>query len=306
VQMMDPVSAVAEHLSVFQRTPQWVIPTPNVTYSDRARAWTRRLPLLSKLPRWYWTFVGEQFGKAALREGWQRRFIDKACQKYLDTVVDPELRRKLTPDYRAMCKRMIVSDNYYEALQRDNVSVLETPIASFDETGINLEDGSHEAFDVIVLATGFYPNAWGVKNIVNAEGVSLEDRWNAGDRSYKSIAVPDFPNFFMLIGPNSPVTNLSLIEIADIGVDYIMQFVNAYRVGEITAASPRRDVTRAFTDRLKRSFKGTIWVSGCNSWYLDVEGVPMTWPWPPAEFRKQLKRVDWDDYEVKLPQRSVA
>ena len=103
---------------------------------------------------------------------------------------------------------------------------------------------------------------------------------------------------FMLIGPNSPITNLSLIDIAEIGADYAIQCVDKFRRGEITAISPNAQVTQDFTDKLVSAFDGTRWVSGCNSWYLEVDGVPVTWPWAPSRFRKELKKLDLDDYDV--------
>ena len=110
--------------------------------------------------------------------------------------------------------------------------------------------------------------------------------------------MPGFPNFFMMIGPNSPITNLSLIDIAEIGADYILQCVEKYAQGELTTLAPKADVTQAFTDSLTNAFDGTRWVSGCNSWYLEVDGIPVTWPWAPSRFRNELKTLNLNDYEV--------
>lgn len=302
VQMIDPLSRACAQLNVFQRTAQWIMPTENVKYSDNAKQWKRRLPILGTLTRKFYDVIGELFGQAALKDGWQRRYIDKATLDNLNSIADPELRRKLTPDHKAMCKRMIVSDTYYPAMQRDNVDTLTENILRIEPNGVVIDDGSENGrlveLDTMITATGFYPNAWGVDQIIGEDGVSLNDAWDSGTRTYRSVTMPGFPNFFMLIGPNSPITNLSLIDIADIGVDYAMQCIDKFHRGELKAIAPRADVTQAFTDSLVSAFDGTRWVSGCNSWYLEVDGVPVTWPWAPGRFRKELKTLNLADYNV--------
>ena len=145
----------------------------------------------------------------------------------------------------------------------------------------------------------FYPNYFNVDKVVGEHGKTLDHCWNEEKtRTYKSITLPGFPNYFMLIGPNCPITNLSLVEIADIGCDYIMQLIEKMESGEVAAISPKEDVTEAFNDKLNSSFDGTIWVSGCTSWYLDADGLPQTWPWAPQEYRRTLKTLDFEDYNV--------
>lgn len=298
VQLTGPLAEVANKLTLFQRTAQWVIATPNPAYSELAIALKHRFPVLGRLTRTFYDWVGEQFGRAALRDGWRRRTVDWLCRMSLASVKDPELRRKLTPSDRAMCKRMIMSDSYYPAVQRSNVEVVTEGIERITPEGVVTRDGRLHPLDVLVLATGFYPNAWGVGQVVGEHGVTLQQAWDSGTRSYRSIAVPGFPNYFMLIGPNSPITNLSLIDIADIGVDYIMQCVDKIRRGELVAMAPKADVTKQFTETLASAFTGTIWVSGCSSWYLDADGVPATWPWAPSHYRQALKSPEMADFEV--------
>lgn len=298
VQLTAPVAELAAKLTLFQRTAQWIMPTPNPRYSPLAIELKRRFPVLGRLTRLLYDWVGEQFGQAALADGWRRRMVDWMCRRNLASIKDPELRRKLTPDHKAMCKRMIVSDTFYPALQRDNVEVVTDAIERIAPEGVVTRDGRLHPLDVLVLATGFYPNAWGVERVVGEGGVSLRQAWESGTRSYRSIAVPGFPNYFMLIGPNSPITNLSLIEIAEIGSDYVMQCIDGLRQQRYRAIAPRVDVTEAFTRSMKAAFTGTIWVSGCNSWYLDADGVPATWPWTPARYRRELSRPDLADFEL--------
>jgi cation diffusion facilitator CzcD-associated flavoprotein CzcO len=298
VQMTAPLAEQASHLTLFQRTPQWIMGTPNPAYSRLGIALKKRLPVVGWVTRKLYDWVGEQFGLAALDDGLRRRLIDFLCRKNLESVADPELRRKLTPDHKAMCKRMIMSPNYYPALQQDHVDVVCDDIERIEGDGVVTKDGMLHKLDVLILATGFYPNAWGIGEVVGDQGKTLRQTWAEGTRTYRSITLPGFPNYFMLIGPNSPITNLSLIDIADIGVDYALQCIDKMRNGELTSLSPKADVTQAFNDDLRHSFGKTVWVSGCDSWYFDEDGIPQTWPWPPKRYKRELKTLELAHYDV--------
>src|SRR5690554_1921678 len=298
VQMIDPLSQVAQELNVFQRSAQWVIPTPNPFYSDFSRWTKRKIPLLGYLTRKFYDWVGEQFSRAALYDGWRRRGVNWACRHHLKSIKDPALRAKLTPQDEPMCKRMIVSDTYFAAMQKPHVNVITESINAIEPEGVRTADGQLHALDVLVLATGFYPNAWGVSDTIGLEGKKLNDVWQQGVRTYRSMSIPGFPNYFFLIGPNSPITNLSLIDIADIGVDYILQCIDAISQGQCKSLAPKADVVAKFTEDMKAAFSTTVWVSGCNSWYLDADGIPATWPWVPARYRSELKTLQLEDYEL--------
>jgi cation diffusion facilitator CzcD-associated flavoprotein CzcO len=194
---------------------------------------------------------------------------------------------------------MIMSGTYFPALNRDNVDVVTDSIDCITEQGVKTVDGKVHELDLLVLATGFYPNYWGIKDVIGENGKHLDESWeNERLRTFNSITVPGFPNYFMLIGPNSPITNLSLVEISDIGIDYIFQCIERIEAGELKSISPKQSVADDFNDRVNNSFDGTIWISGCNSWYLDDDGLPVTWPWAPAEYRSALKVLDLEHYDV--------
>ena len=298
VQSVDPLSARAEHLTIFQRTPQWVINTANPEYSPMAIRLKHAFPVLGRLTRWFYSWIGEQFGLAALKDGFRRRVVFKACQSALDSVKDPVLRKKLTPDYLPMCRRMIMSGSFHEAVQRPNVTVETTAIECVTPEGVRTVDGKEHKLDLLILATGFFFNAQNVKHVVGLNGQSLADYWKDGIKTYRSISIPGFPNYFMLVGPNSPITNLSLIEIAEIGVNYVMQCIDKIRQGEITAMAPRNDITAAYMQNLRNAFGETIWTSGCSSWYLDDDGIPATFPGPPSEYRHELDEPLLQEYEL--------
>lgn len=129
--------------------------------------------------------------------------------------------------------------------------------------------------------------------------ITLDEAWAQGAQAYRSVALPGFPNFFMLIGPNSPIGNYSLISIAELQIDYIMQLVQLWREGRAREIEPTAAATRRFNDALKGAMKDTVWVSGCQSWYLDQHGNPAMWPWTFARFRAEMARPALAEFELK-------
>ncbi len=165
--------------------------------------------------------------------------------------------------------------------------------------GIVTKDGALHELDVLVLATGFNPHAWGIDEVVGEDGLSLKQVWANGTRAYRSVAMPGFPNFFMLVGPNSPIGNISLIDISEVQAEYIMQCIRPLREGRCTAIAPHAEATRKFHASLLEAMKGTVWVTGCNSWYLDEDGVPITWPWSARRFHKDMRKPNWSELELR-------
>lgn len=296
VQMMEPLSEVAGRLTMFQRTAQWIMPTDNVAYSEEQRARVRRFPLLARLTRAAYKLLFDTISVAVVQEGWGRRLLTKRCQDYLATVSDPELRRKLTPAYAPGCKRLVMSNTFYPTLEKPHVDLVVEGIERVEERGVRTKDGVLHELDVLVLATGFDAHAWGVRGVVGAHGKSLQQAWAEGTRSYRSVAMPGFPNFFMLVGPHSPIGNLSVIDVSETQSAYVVQMLEGLRAGRGKAVEPRADATRAFHDELAKAMSDTVWVTGCNSWYLDEQGVPITWPWSARRFRREMRRPRLEDW----------
>ncbi len=298
IQMMAPISKKASHLSMFQRTAQWVVPLGNKKYSARQRSMKRIFPILGTLTRKFYQLVYETFSVAVTEDGIWRKIIAKQCRDNLASVADPELRRKLTPDYVPMCKRLVISGDFYPTLTKPNVDLITDDIDHIEERGIRTSDGKLHELDVLVLATGFVPYAWGVDQIVGADGLSLKQAWAQGARSYRSVGMPGFHNFFMLIGPNSPIGNVSLIDVSEVQAAYIIQCINRLREKKTKAMAPTMEATRAFHKSVLGAMEGTVWTTGCKSWYLDEDGVPVTWPWSAARFHKEMERPDFSDFNM--------
>jgi cation diffusion facilitator CzcD-associated flavoprotein CzcO len=217
--------------------------------------------------------------------------ISEICRLNLRlSVRDPELRRRLEPPYEPMCKRLIMSAGYYRAMQRPAVGLITDPIDHVEPRGIVTADGNLHEIDVLVLATGFDAHAFfRPMELIGADGVTADDVWGSGPRAYRTVAVPGFPNFFMLIGPHSPIGNHSLIAIAETQADYVLRWITELRAGRITNAAPSAAATEEFNAALRAALPDTVWATGCTSWYLDADGRPELWPWSPARHRAMLR-----------------
>jgi cation diffusion facilitator CzcD-associated flavoprotein CzcO len=283
---------------MFQRTAQWIMPVGNHEYSQDERGRKRRFPILAKLSRFYYQRMFETFSAGVVEEGRRRRAVADRCRAYLASVEDEELRRKLTPDYEPMCKRLIMSRDFYPTLQKEHVDLVTGGIDHIEARGVVTLDGTLHELDVLALATGFDTHAWGIDEVVGPDGQSVKEAWARGTRAYRSVAMPGFPNFFMLVGPNSPIGNISLIDVSEVQAEYIMKCVRLLREGRVASLAPKPEATQAFHGRLLEAMKNTVWVTGCNSWYLDADGVPNTWPWTASRFHKEMRRPRLADFEL--------
>jgi cation diffusion facilitator CzcD-associated flavoprotein CzcO len=159
-------------------------------------------------------------------------------------------------------------------------------------------DGQLHELDVLVLATGFRPHEWGIPHVVGLNGLTLKEAWAQGPRTYRSITMPDFPNFFMLVGPNSPIGNISIIDVSETQTKYVMDCIERLERNPGKAIVPKREAALAFQASLRDAMKDTIWVTGCKSWYLDPDGTPTLWPWPAKTFHEVMKTPDFADFEL--------
>ena len=290
VQMMEPLSRLASRLTLFQRTAQWIMPVGNKAYSEAERRRVRRFPLIARLARLYYQRMFEAFSAAVVEPGRRRQAVAERCRAHLASVKDPELRRKLTPDHEPMCKRLIMSRDFYPTLQQPHVELVTEGIERIEPRGVVTRDGRLHELDVLVLATGFDTHAWGVDEVVGEDGLSMLEAWARGTRAYRSVAMPGFPNFFMLVGPNSPIGNISLIDVSEVQAAYVLRCIEVLRSGRARALAPSPEATRAFHADLLRAMKDTVWVTGCRSWYLGADGVPNTWPWTARRFHREMRR----------------
>lgn len=303
VQLVSALASRAKQLVHFQRTPQWIMPIENRPYTEAEKEAFRNDPELLKQvqndPRLEANI--ERFSVAITDpESEAMRQIETAVLESLETSVkDPALREKLRPSYRAACKRLIYSTDFYQAVQRANVEVLVEGVAEIEPAGIRTSDGVLREIDVIVLATGFHAHQF-VRpiQVTGRHGIELNEIWKKKPMAYMAITVPGFPNFFMLNGPNGPVGNFSLIEIAEHQWHYIEQLMSLVEDGKCTEVCVSRKGFESFERERIAAAKKTIFATGCNSWYLDSDGIPATWPWTRKRFKEEMATPRLDALEI--------
>ncbi len=302
VQIVGAVVDDVEKLSLFQRTPQWVLGAPNAFYSDEDKDKFRNEPEeMQSLYDWLAETLNHGFAAAVVGQNAEALAdMQNGCQQNLDdNIVDPELKAKLTPDYSAGCKRLIVSDLFYPAISKPNAELVTDGITRVEPEGIRTADGRLHEIDVLVLATGFDPHRFlADAKITGRNGKTLNEAWSNGNYAYKTICVPDFPNFFFIGGPNSPIGNFSYLLTAETQYAYVEKLIALIRNGDVVEISPKADVTELFNEKLKSAMPDTVWASGCQSWYFDRFGNVASWPWTFAKFEADLHAPDLADFDA--------
>ena len=296
------VDEVAE-LVLFQRTAQWIMPVDNPAYSAEEKAEFRTHPeTIEQLRAEITRMFTEGFSNALVdANAPQLEAIHALCVANLEnSVKDPELREGLRPSYRAACKRLIMSENFYDAIQRPNAKLVTERIERIEQSGVRTGDGRLHQLDVLILATGFRVDRF-VRPmvVVGRNGTALDDVWKEGPFAYMAISIPDFPNFFMLNGPNGPVGNFSLIDVAELQFSYIMLLIEPVRSGSCHEVSVSREAMERFDAERLEAARTTIWNSGCKSWYLDANGVPTAWPWTFDRFREEMARPRLGNFDLR-------
>jgi cation diffusion facilitator CzcD-associated flavoprotein CzcO len=289
--------------SLFQRTAQWIAPQENPPYPDDQRAALRRDPAaLRSLHDTLARDFHEMFANGLIdADSPQMKALEETCRNHLESAVrDPVLREKLRPNYRAACKRLIISGEFYPAIQQPNAELVTEPIERIEPGGVRTRDGRLHELDVLVLATGFRVDRFlRPIEVTGRAGLTLEQAWAERPRAYLSISIPGFPNLFMLNGPNGPVGNFSLITIAEMQLHYILQLVAEIRAGRAREISASESAMARFSAEFDAAARNTIWASGCRSWYLDARGIPAVWPFTYQRFADEMSKPRLEAYELR-------
>ncbi|MCW7537916.1 NAD(P)/FAD-dependent oxidoreductase [Aquabacterium sp. A7-Y] len=303
IQFLPRIAPQAAQLDYYQRTPPWVIPKPDRALRPWEQALFRRLPLAQKLRRW-WTYCLLEWRVLAFTSvPALMKTVEWQSQREMHRHIgDPELRRKLTPRYRAGCKRILLASDYYPTLARPNVEVVTDGIREIGPHGIVTDDGRERPADVIVLATGFKIQEMAPAGLyLNARGEDLADAWRGGPEAYLGTTVPGYPNLFLIVGPNTGLGHNSMIYMIESQVRYILDALLTMRREGLREVEVRPEVVRRYNDRLQAMLQGTVWTSGgCRSWYLNAQGRNTTlWPGFTFSFRRQLRRFDPSRYLIR-------
>lgn len=300
VQFIPHLQRRAARLQVFQRTPPWIMPRPDRPIGSYAQRTFRWVPFAQRLARWtiYWRHEARALA-FIVNPKWMHTPMQFASSYLARRVPDPVLRAKLTPNYLLGCKRVLLSSDYYPALAQPNVEVVTTPIREIVADGLITEDGRHHRVDAIICGTGFeLADAGAPFPVIGTRGADLDARWlSEGPQAYLGTSISGFPNFFMMIGPNTGLAHNSMIFMIESHIAYIAGCLRALCRRRARTMEVRSEAEHAFNERLEHAFRGTVWMSGCRSWYLSKRGRNAAlWPGFSFAFRWLTRRVRASDY----------
>jgi cation diffusion facilitator CzcD-associated flavoprotein CzcO len=294
-QLVPKVADVARRVTVYQRTANWVIPKPAAEFGPLVQRAFGRLPALQPAYRAATYLMADAGLSPVISRGWSARPLTWLARRHLRRQVpDPVLRAKITPDHPIGCKRVVIDSAFYPALRRDDVDLVTDAIERIDATGIRTIDGTHHAADVIIYATGFRASEFLVPMEVRGRaGARLHDRWKGGAEAYLGIAYPEFPNMFLIHGPNTILGHNSNVFIIECQVHYVMNCLRLLGgTADARAIEVRTEALAEYRRWLAGALSGTVWQAGCRSWYQDPAGR-VTNPWPASAMRyRRLTRRD--------------
>ena len=302
IQFIPPVAELAEQVFVYQRSANYIVPRNDRAYSPAEQARFRRCRWLLKLSRLYWYMRQEFLFFGAMFAGSLRhRLIERMARRYLEQeIADPTLRRVLTPDYPMGCKRILVSDDYYQTLARGGVEIVPSPVTGIDERGVITEDGVERAVDVVIYGTGFRATEFlAPLDIRGRSGLRLSDRWKEGAWAHRGVAVPGFPNLFMLYGPNTNLGHNSIIYMVESQVRYIVQCIDKLLAHDIRLLEANEAAAARFNEGLQKDLAATVWGGECGSWYKNASGrITNNWPHGTLRFRWSMRWPDFNEFDM--------
>jgi len=288
IQIVPAIIDEVEHLDYYQRTPSWVLPKPDREILDIEKSVFKAVPAVQQLYRSAIYALMESRALGFVVTPKLMTYAKLMGLRHINKYIkDPELRKKMTPEYEMGCKRILMSNDYYQAVSRDYVEVVSEGIASIDETGITTADGRHRPVDVIVYCTGFYAS----ENVLQYEvygknGLDIKEAWKDGPEAYLGTVVSGFPNMFTIVGPNTGLGHNSMIYMIESQVNYIMEALRYTRKEKLQTIDVKADVQAAYNKEIQARLDRSIWASGCQSWYKTKSGKNTTlWPGFTFEFR---------------------
>ena len=301
IQFVPELQKLAGEVTVFQRTAPWIMPRADHPTSVTRRQLFRHVPVLQQASRRL------LFARAESRfAGFRSRPVGAAFQavaaRYLRSqVTDPQLRAALTPDFRIGCKRILISSDYYRALTEANVELTTSAIDHIDGNDVVTADGTRRTFDVLIAATGFNATHPPVASlIVGRYGETLADTWQPHMSALRGTTVADFPNLFLLLGPNTVLGHNSMVYMIEAQIDYVLQALDGMSQLGARAIEPTPDAQANYNRSVQSSFRTSVWsTGGCTSYYLDDDGRNTTiWPHRASAFRRAVHSFDPSEYDI--------
>jgi cation diffusion facilitator CzcD-associated flavoprotein CzcO len=303
IQFVPKIQPGAKSLVLFQRTPPWVLPRPDRPITGVERALFRRVPLAQKLAR-LGVYLGRESFVLAFNHVPRLRDLPRQIGlAHLRRQIpdDAELRAKLTPDYQVGCKRVLISNEYFPALNAENADVVTSGIREVRPHSVVDQDGVEHEVDTIIHGTGFHVTDQPIADrLVGEDGRRLAEHWEQGMEAYRGTTIAGFPNLFMLVGPNTGLGHNSIIYMIESQVGYVRDALRKARARNVAAFAPRPTVVEAENEEIQRRLQGTVWTEGgCASWYQDARGRNTTlWPDFTFLYRRRVTAFDEENYET--------
>lgn len=299
IQFVPAIAPQVARLTLFQRSAPYVIPKADRPYTRLEKALIAHSPLLQKISRAgiYSLYETRVLGFTALQQV-MTLYARKAQALMHRHITDPALRRKLTPDYPIGCKRVLISNDYYPALARDNVEVVDTRIENITPTGVRTRDGVEHPADVLIYGTGFQATEFlSPMQITGRNGLSLNQAWRDGAEAYLGITVHGFPNLFMLYGPNTNLGHSSIVYMLESQIHYVMDSLKTMDERNARSLEVHEVSQDVFNLALQEQIRSTVWDKGCTSWYKTDSGKNTNnWPGFTFRYRQLTRRINPDDY----------
>ena len=303
IQAVPAIQPIVAQVDVYQRSPGWTLPKMDFPYSERSRRLFERFPVLQRLDRMAIFASMELLAAGMTRHRWLLApFRGLGRRQIRGAIKDDELRARVTPSDEVGCKRVMLTDEWYPTLTKPNVELVTDPIAAVTPTGLRLADGSDRPADVIVLATGFKTQGFvAPMEIIGKGGRTLAAEWEQVPRAYLGMSVPNFPNMFMLYGPNTNMGAGSAIFLLESQMRHVAQAVGLLRRTRGRSLEVRPDAQVAFNQEMRGRLARSVWESGCSNWYVDEQGHDTSnWPGTMTEFRRRSAKVSLGDYRLDL------
>ncbi|WP_189550418.1 flavin-containing monooxygenase [Streptomyces lavendofoliae] len=303
IQIVPAIQPKAGRLTLFQRTPPWVMPRMDRAISGVERWLHRQVPLTGTARRGLLWGIRELQVSAFTKRPNELRLVESIAKANMARAIkDPALRAKLTPSYRIGCKRILLSSEYYPALAKPNVDVVASGLAEVRGSTVVAADGTETEVDAIIFGTGFRVTDMPIaERVVGADGITLAEAWKDGMESLRGATAAGFPNWMTIIGPNTGLGNSSMILMIESQLNYMADYLRQLDgLGDRAALAARPSAVAAWNRRVQARMERTVWkAGGCDSWYLDANGRNTTlWPGTTSEFRRATKAVDLSEYEV--------
>jgi cation diffusion facilitator CzcD-associated flavoprotein CzcO len=297
-QIVPELAKVASRVIVYQRTPNWIIPRWDRPYGAIDRALCRYVPLYRKMVR-ACIYLRQEALFQALRTGSAlNRTMQRVSRWHIRRQVrDAILRDKLTPRYTFGCKRVLLSDDYLPSFNLPTVELVTERIAGFEPGAIRTMDGTCRPCDAVVFATGFDTrNTLSGIDIRGCDGARLSDCWSHGPAAYLGVAVPKFPNFFLLYGPNTNLGHNSILFMFECQFDFIMQCLDRLVARGVMALEVSAEACASYNRDLQAKLAGSVWVTGCGNWYGDGERITANWPGSTIRYRYETRHVNFHHF----------